>query len=89
MVLSCFGVGVSLTFHLTCVHNMFRSVWVAEWPPFWEMVAHSVEHRFSLILVISRFGFEGWISVLIAAVPGLCILFDYQILKQSESQSNS
>ena len=26
-------------------------------------------------LDISRFGFEGWIWVLIASVPGLCILF--------------
>ena len=27
------------------------------------------------ILVISRLGFEGWIWVLIASVPDLCILF--------------
>ena len=27
-----------------------------------------------VILFISRFGFEGWIWVLIASVPGLCIL---------------
>ena len=27
------------------------------------------------ILVISRFGFEGWIWVLIASVPDLCIFF--------------
>ena len=31
---ACFGVRVSVTFHLTCVHNIFNSVWVAEWPPF-------------------------------------------------------
>ena len=31
-------------------------------------------------LVISRFGFEGWIWVLIASVPGLCILFTFIIL---------
>ena len=29
-----FGVRVSVTFHLTCVHIIFNSVWVAEWPPF-------------------------------------------------------
>ena len=23
-----------MTFHLTCVHIIFGSVWVAEWPPF-------------------------------------------------------
>ena len=33
MVLCClFGVRVSVTFHLTCVH--FSSVKDAEWPPF-------------------------------------------------------
>ena len=42
--------------------------------------AHSYDHMFSLyfdfvILVISGFGFEGWIWVLIASVPGLCMLF--------------
>ena len=31
---SVFGVRVSLTFHLTCVHIIFSSVWVAKWPPF-------------------------------------------------------
>ena len=29
-----FGVTVSVTFYLTCVHIIFSSVWVAEWPPF-------------------------------------------------------
>ena len=42
------------------------------------IAAHSVDHLFSLyILVISRFGFEGWIWVLIASVPGLCIVFTF------------
>ena len=31
-----------------------------------------------IILVISRFGFEGWIWVLIASVPDLCILFTFK-----------
>ena len=30
--------------------------------------------------IISRFGFEGWIWVLIASVPGLCILFTFKLL---------
>ena len=30
-----------------------------------------------MILVISRFGFEGWIWVLIASVPDLCIRFPF------------
>ena len=33
-LLPCFGVRVSVTFHLTCVHVYFSSVLVAEWPPF-------------------------------------------------------
>ena len=46
---------------------------------FWERAAHSVDHMFSLyfdyvILVISRFGFEGGIWFLIAPVLGHCIL---------------
>ena len=51
---------------------------------FWERAAHSVDQLFSLyfdysfvILVISRFVFEGWIWVLFALFPGLCILFTF------------
>ena len=33
---ACFGVRVSVTFHLTRVHIIFSSVSVAEWPPFWK-----------------------------------------------------
>ena len=57
---------------------------------FWERAAQSVDHMFSLyfdffvILVISRFSFEGSIWVLIAPVPGHCLLvtFFYQTLRQ-------
>ena len=43
---------------------------------FWEIAAHSVDHYvLFVILVISQFGFEGWIWVLIALGPDLCILF--------------
>ena len=47
--------------------------------------AHSVDHLFSLyfelfvILVISRFGFEGWIWILMPSVPDLCILFTFNM----------
>ena len=44
--LPVFGVKVSVTFHLTCVHIIFSSVSVAEWPPFG--AAHSVDHMFFL-----------------------------------------
>ena len=30
---ACFGVRVSVTFHLMCVNIIFSSVSVAEWPP--------------------------------------------------------
>ena len=35
-LLPIFNVRVSVTFHLTCVHITFSSVWVAVWPPFWK-----------------------------------------------------
>ena len=31
---ACFGVRVPMTFHLMCVHIIFSSVLVAEWPYF-------------------------------------------------------
>ena len=31
---SCFGVRVSVMFHVMLVHYTFSSVWVAAWPPF-------------------------------------------------------
>ena len=31
---ACFGVRVSVMFHLMFVQYNFSSVWVAEWPPF-------------------------------------------------------
>ena len=48
-------------FHLTCVHTIFSSVWVAKWPvlaTFWEIA-------------------EGWVLILIVLVPCLCILFTF------------
>ena len=37
-----------MTIHLTYVHKLFSSVWVAEWPPFGEIAAQSVDRMFSL-----------------------------------------
>ena len=34
-------------FRLICVHIIFSSVSVAEWPPFLEIAAHSLDHIFS------------------------------------------
>ena len=77
---ACFGVSVSVTFHLRFVHISFISVWVAEWPPFGKgqlirltICSLCILNIFS-ILVISRFGFEEGFRVLFAAVPGHCIL---------------
>ena len=81
-----------MTFHLTCVHIIFRSVWVTEWPPFGEKLLSRLTICslcvltiiLGVILVISRFGFEGWVWVMIASVPDLCIPFtfiqEYRIL---------
>ena len=35
---ACFGVRVSVMFHLMFVHYTFSSVWVAEWPPFGKLL---------------------------------------------------
>ena len=52
------GIRDSVTFHLTCVHITFSSVWAA---------APSVDHMFSLYCNFSyfrfSFGFEGWIWI--------------------------
>ena len=48
---SCFGVRFSVMFHFMFVHYTFSSVWVAEWPPFGEIAAHSVSNLFSLYFV--------------------------------------
>ena len=76
-----------MTFHLMCVHIIFGSVWVADWPPLGNSCSLGwpyVLFVFCLfvILVISRFGFKGWIGVLIASVPGLCILFTFKHRQQ-------
>ena len=55
---------------------------------FWEIAAHSVDHMFSLyfdylyLLVISRFGFEGWRWVLIASVQDLIIAYFFTFITQ-------
>ena len=78
-----------------CSYNL-SSVWVAEFVKdfyFWEIAAHSVDHMFSLycelVLVISRFGFEGWIWVLIASVPDLCIHFIFTITSYGENNNRN
>ena len=46
-MLPVFGVRVSVTFHLMCVHIIFSSISVTEWPPLENSTtAHSVDHMF-------------------------------------------
>ena len=68
-------------FHITCmcVHIICSSVWVAEWPLFGKELLTRLTICTLCILTICNFsyfpfGFEGWIGVLIASVPGFCIL---------------
>ena len=63
-----------------CVHINFSSVWVAEWPFFGKELLTRLTIYSLCILTFCNFsyfsfGFEGWIWVLIASVPGICILF--------------
>ena len=63
-----------------CVHFIFSSVWVAEWPAFGRELLIRLTICSLCISTICYFsyfpfGFEGWIWVLIASVPGLCIRF--------------
>ena len=58
----------------------FSSVWVAEWPPFGKQLLTLLTICSLCILTICNisyfpFGFEGWIGVLIASDPDLCIKF--------------
>ena len=59
----------------------FNSFWVAEWPPFGKELLTRLTICYccilTIILVISRFAFELLIWVLIASVPGLCIIFTF------------
>ena len=74
-----------MTFHHTCVHIILSSIWVAEWQPFGKelltrLTICSLCFLLFVILVISRFGFEGRIWILIASVPSLYILFTFMFL---------
>ena len=64
------------------VHIIFSSVWVAEWPPFGKELLTRLTISYLCILTICnfsyiRFGFDGSIWVLIAPVPGQCILVTF------------
>ena len=59
------------------VHIILRSVQVAEWPPFGKELLTRLTIGSLSILVISCFGFEGGIWVVIAPVLGRCILVTF------------
>ena len=72
---ACFGVRVSVTFHLSCVHIILIR--------FGLLSGHLLGNSSSLGIPYVLFYFdylyfqlfEGWIWVLIASVSGNCILF--------------
>ena len=77
-----------MTFYLSCVHIVFSSVWVVGWPPFGKKLitrlticSHCILTNF--IFSSFPFWFEGWIWVLIASVPGLCIFFIFTDISNS------
>ena len=60
---------------------------------FWKIAAHSVNHVLFCILTIFNiryfpFGFEGWIWVLMASVPDLCILLTFLLADPQNIQRN-
>ena len=58
---ACFGVRVSVTFHLTCVHFIFCPVWVAEWPSFRKKLLTRLTVCSLCVLTIFNFGdFPFW-----------------------------
>ena len=66
----------------TCSYH-YSSVYVAEWPPFGKELLTRLTICslciLTVILVISRFSFEGGIWVLIAPVSGHCLLVTCRI----------
>ena len=56
-LLPVFGVRVSVTFHLTYVHIIFSSVWVAEWPPFRKLLLTRLTICPLCILTICNFSY--------------------------------
>ena len=84
-----------MTFQLMCVHAyvIFSSIWFAEWSPFGNELLTRLTicslciFLLFVVIVISRFGFEGWILVLIASVPGLCTLFYFSLTKNIQASS--
>ena len=83
--IACFGVGVSVMFHLVFVHCTFSSVWVAEWPPFGKKLpARSAICSHCLLSICnfylnSHFGFKSGIWLLIAPVPDHCFSITFDI----------
>ena len=74
----------------------FSSVWFAEWPPFLKELLTRLTTLYSLefdffILVTLRFGFEGWIWVLITQVPGhsIFVTFSYCSMKYTNKETES
>ena len=52
-----YGVRVSVMFHLMFVHIIFNSIWVAEWPPFWEELLPRLIINSLCIMTICNFSY--------------------------------
>ena len=79
-----FDVVLCCMFFVSEFSYYFSSVSVAEWPPFGKQLFNRLTICslciLTVILFISRSGFEGLILVLIASGPDLCILFTFRII---------
>ena len=78
VAVACFGVRVSVMFHLMFVYYTLSSIWVAEWP----FLGNSCQVGWPnfifvfclfVILCISHFGFKSGIWLLIAPVNVHCL----------------
>ena len=61
-MLPVFDVRVPVTFHLMCFHILFRSVWVAEWPPFGkELLTRLTICSFCILTICNLSYFPFWV----------------------------
>ena len=58
---ACFGVTVSVAFHLVFVHIIFSSVLVAGWPPYWKELLTRLDKCSLCVLTLCNFScFPFW-----------------------------
>ena len=84
---ACFGVKVSVMFHIMFVHFTLSSVWVVELPPFGKKLSarlvicsHCILSICINFLFIFHFGFKSGIWLLTAPVPVHCISITFSMI---------